>query len=215
MVLIKDRVLFVGLLLALTALVCGLIAGATLAQESPTPDAVPTETPAPTPVIVEPPPPDPVEEEPGDPPATTPENLLGQIFALLKDGTFIVWAAAGVVLIVGLLKVFLRSAFGVTLEGNAAILLTLVIQVVVWLAYSIANYLGQGEAFKTIYLQAADVLRSLLPLAGSIFAGHVLYTQAKERGVPVLGYKPKAKTKPSAPSVPVASGGEGRDWTKP
>lgn len=203
-----------SLLILLVLLALGVVL-VSAQDETPTPDAVLTETPAPTPVIVEPPPPDPVTEEPGDPPATTPENLLGQIFALLKDGTFIVWAAAGVVLIVGLLKVFLRSAFGVTLEGNAAILLTLVIQVVVWLAYSIANYLGQGEAFKTIYLQAADVLRSLLPLAGSIFAGHVLYTQAKERGVPVLGYKPKAKTKPSAPSAPLPTGGEGRDWTKP
>ena len=165
---------------------------AALAQDStavsPTEETLATVTPAP--VIVEPPPPDPVVEEPGDTDATTPENLLGQLFSLLKDGTFIAWAATGVVLIVGLLKIALQAA-GITLTGSSAIFVTLIVQVIVWLGYAFANYVGQGEAFKAWYLQIADVLRSLLPLAGSIFAGHVLYTQASKRGVPVLGYRPK------------------------
>jgi len=149
-------------------------------------------TPTPEPVIVEPPPPDPVVEEPGDPPATTPENLLGQLFQLLKDGTFIAWGAAGVVLIVGLLKI-LAQAVGVTVADNAAAILALIVQVLVWLAYSVSNYFGQGETFKAFYLNIVDVIRSLLPLAGLIFGSHVLYTQAAKRNVPILGYYPAAK----------------------
>lgn len=191
---VKDRVFCVGIILALSALMFGLFAGAALAQDTPTPDTatVSLVTPTAEPVLVEPPPPDPVVEEPGDPPATTPENLLGQIFALLKDGTYIVWAAAGVVVIVGLLKI-LAGAAGWVITGNTAVFITLVVQVLIWLVYAIANYFGQGEAFKAWYLQIVDVLRSLLPLVGSIFAGHVLYTQSAKRSVPVLGYKPKPK----------------------
>lgn len=183
-------------------------------DETPTPDVVLTETPAPTPVIVEPPPPDPVEEEPGDPPATTPENLLGQLFALLKDGTYIVWAAAGVLVIVGLFKIVAQAA-GWTITGNTAIFIALVVQVLVWLTYSIANAAGQGAAYQEWYNRVIDFIRGLLPLAGSILAANWGYGKAKALNTPVIGYKPKAKVKPSAPSVPVASGGEGRDWTKP
>lgn len=170
-------------------------------------------TPEPTPVIVEPPPPDPVVELPDDPPATTPENLLGQLFALLKDGTFIAWAAAGVLVIVGLIKT-LAGAAGIAIQGNTAVFITIVVQVLIWLFYATANYFGHGVGFQTTYLQLVDVLRSLLPLAGAIFAGHVAYQQAAKRGVPILGYKYKPKVKPGIP-VELATGGEGRDWSKP
>lgn len=170
-----------------------------------------TETPAPTPVIVEPPPPDPVVELPDDPPATTPENLLGQLFALLKDGTFIAWAAAGVLVIVGLIKT-LAGAAGIAIQGNTAVFITIVVQVLIWLFYATANYFGQGDAFKAWYLQIADVLRALLPLAGAIFAGHVAYQQAAKRGVPILGYRAKPKPQPGKP-VEMVRSGEGRDWT--
>ena len=177
---------------------------AALAQET---------TPEPTPVIVESPPPDPVTETPGDPPATTPETLLGQLYSVLKDFTYIAWAAAGVVVIVGLLKIVLSVA-GVSLTGNAAILLTLVVQVLIWLAYSVANYFGQGETFQAWYLNVVDVFRSLLPLAGALFAGHVLYTKAQAAGVPVLGFKPAPKLKPATrPPAPIEP--EGQDRLKP
>jgi len=192
-----SRVVFiVALLLAVAVPTLVLAQDVTL---EPTQEALVTNTPSPTPtpVIVEPPPPDPVEEEPGDPPATTPENLLGQLFALLKDSTYIVWAAAGVLLIVGLIKIAL-NAVGITVQDNAAILLTLIVQVIVWLGYAVANYFGQGAVFQEWYLRIADVLRSLLPLAGAIFAGHVGYQAAKKRGVPILGYKPKPKTPKAA-----------------
>lgn len=166
-----------------------------------TPDAATLEpTITPTPVIVEEPPPNPIsDDEPAELPVTTPETLLGQLFSLLKDGTYIAWAAAGVVVIVGLLKI-IASVLGVTVTGNAAIVLTLIIQVLVWLGYAIANYLNQGEAFKTGYLVVVDIARSLLPLAGAIFTGHLLYQQAAKRNVPIMGYypKPKAQTTTSA-----------------
>lgn len=168
------------------------------AQDTPTPDAegpavISLTTPTPTPVIVEPPPPDPVTEEPGDPPATTPENLLGQIFQLLKDSTYMVWAAAGVIVIVGAIKMVL-GALGVAIEDNSAVVLTLIVQVVIWLAYAAANYFGQGETFKAWYSQIVDVIRSLLPLFGAIFLGHIGYQAASKRNVPVIGYYPPAKT---------------------
>ena len=144
-------------------------------------------TPTPDPVIVEPPPPDPVVEEPGDPPATTPENLLGQLFQLLKDGTYMVWAAAGVIVIVGAIKTVL-GAVGIAVEGNSAIFLTLVVQVLIWLAYAVANYFNQGEAFQAWYSKIIDVIRSLLPLFGAIFLGHLGYRAAAKRNVPIAGY---------------------------
>lgn len=169
-----------------------------LAQDSvPTvegPVVVDVTTPTAEPVIVEPPPPDPVVEEPGDPPATTPENLLGQLFALLKDATYMVWAAAGVIVIVGAVKTVL-GALGVNVQDNGAILLTLVVQVLIWLGYAVANYFGQGETFKAWYTQIVDVIRSLLPLFGAIFLGHLGYQAASKRDVPILGYyfKPDRK----------------------
>lgn len=156
-------------------------------SDTPTPD--PTITP--TPIIVEEPPPNPIpDDEPGELPVTTPETLLGQFYSLLKDATFMAWAAAGVIVIVGLLKVLL-SGVGVTLDGNAAVFVTLVVQVAIWVGYAFANYLNQGEAFKVWYLSLVDVARSLLPLFGAIFLGHVGYKAAAKRNVPILGYSAK------------------------
>lgn len=182
----KKRLLIVLLTLSI---------GLPIASAQDTPEPVPTAemataepTITPTPVIVEEPPPNPIpDDEPGELPVTTPETLLGQFYSILKDGTYIAWAAAGTVIIVGLIKVLLAGA-GVTLSGNAAIGVTLVVQVLIWIGYAIANYLNQGEAFKTWYLALVDVARSLLPLAGAIFAGHVGFKAAQKRNVPVLGY---------------------------
>src|SRR5688500_11793959 len=92
------------------------IAAPVMGQEStetPTPEVTETLAPTitPTPVIVEEPPPNPIPpDEPGELPVTTPETLLGQFYSLLKDGTYIAWAAAGTVIIVGLIKVLLSGA---------------------------------------------------------------------------------------------------------
>jgi hypothetical protein len=171
--------------------------GMLLAQESTEEPTLTVTDPAPEPtvIVITPDPvetPPPVEEPPEETPVTEPQELLGLIFSLLKDSTFIVWAAAGVVIFVSLLKM-LAQAVGITITGNNAIFLTIVVQVIVWIGYAIANFFSQGEAFKQGYLIVVDIARSLFPLFGSIFAGHVLYTQALKRGVPVLGYKPQAK----------------------
>lgn len=167
----------------------------------------------PTPVIVQDPPPNPIPtDDPTEPPATTPETLLGQLYALLKDGTYMLWAAAGVVVIVGALKT-LGSVIGLRIEGNGAVILTLIVQVLIWLGYAAANYFGQGETFKAWYLQIVDAVRSLLPLFGAIFLGHIGFQAAAARNVPVIGYTVPYKSVEK--SAKLASAGEGNDWTKP
>lgn len=163
-----------------------------LAQEvTEEPTLVVTDpAPEPTVIVVTPDPtvePPPVEEPPEETPVTPPEELLGLLFSLFKDATYIAWASAGVVIIVGLLKTVFQFS------GQVAVFVTLATQVVVWLGYAIANYFGAGEVFQRGYLVAVDIARSLLPLVGSIFAGHVLYKAAAKRSVPVLGYRVQEK----------------------
>ncbi len=185
-----NKRLLVFLVLA-ALLLAAVPAFAQEVTETATPDFTPTAeatevvTPAPTDVP-------PIEEPPEDTPVTEPQTLLGQIYALLADGTYILWAAAGVVIIVGLIKV-VANAIGIKIEGQGAVLLTLVIQVLVWLGYAIANYFGQGETFQKNYLILVDIGRSLLPLAGSIFAGQVFYKAAAKRDTPVLGFSVNRK----------------------
>lgn len=150
----------------------------TLVVTDPAPEPTAVFTPQPT---EEPPPP--VEEPPEDTPVTEPQELLGLLFSLLKDATYIAWASAGVVVVVGLLKSIFQFS------GSVAVLVTLVVQVVVWIGYAIANYFGAGETFQKGYLIAVDIGRSLLPLAGSIFMGQVIYKASAKRDVPILGYR--------------------------
>lgn len=189
------RIRWVALLLAVVTFT--LSTGAALAQaDTPTPDFAtiePTATITPTPVIVEQPPPNPIPDDiPDELPVTTPETLLGQLYSLLKDATYMVWAAAGVIVIVGFIKVLAAGA-GFTLTGGGAVALTLAIQVLIWAGYAIANYFNQGEAFKVWYLYIVDAVRSLAPLFGAIFLGHVGFKAAQARGVPVAGYSAPKK----------------------
>lgn len=190
------RLLLIVSLILLLALPLAAFAQDVTVEPSPTLEDVVTATPSPTPVIVEPPPPDPVVEEPGDPDATTPENLLGQIFALLKDGTYMVWAAAGVLVIVGLIKV-VAAAAGVVIQDAWAVLLTLVVQVAIWLVYSIANAAGQGAVFQEWYNRVIDFVRALLPLVGAILVANYGYHKAAAQNAPIVGFK----AKPSAPKT--------------
>jgi hypothetical protein len=197
------RVLLIVALLVAVAFPMLALAQDVTQEPSPTVEVVLTATPSPTPVIVEPPPPNPIPDDPNDPPITTPETLLGQIFALLKDGTFIVWAAAGVVLFVGLIKT-VAGSFGFEISGTGAVVLTVIVQVIVWLGYAIANYLNAGDAFQRGYLIVVDIARSLLPLFGAIFAGRLFYVQAVKHNVPIAGYRfvPKAQMKSEKPYPP-------------
>lgn len=183
------KILFLFLLILIVSV--PLVTLAQEVTETPPADSTAVVTLEPTVIVVTPEPtvePPPIEEPPEETPVTTPETLLGQLYSLLKDGTYIVWASAGVVVIVGLFKAGL-GALGFNVSGAGAMLFTLVVQVAIWLGYAIANYFGQGELFKSNYLILVDVGRSLLPLAGAIFGGHVLYHAAEKRNVPILGYK--------------------------
>lgn len=187
------------IVLILLVMLLATVPALMLAQESTeTPTAegeatlVATESiPEPTVIVVTPDPvetPPPVEEPPEETPVTEPQELLGLLFTLLKDATYIAWASAGVVVVVGLIKA-VAGSIGINISGSGAVFLTLVIQVLIWLGYAIANYFGAGETFQKGYLIAVDIGRSLLPLAGSIFAGQVIYKAAAKRDVPILGYR--------------------------
>jgi hypothetical protein len=187
-------------ILALVIILAMMLPFAALAQDTAT-EPAPTEETVVTstvePIIVEPPPPDPVTEEPGDPPATSPENLLGQLFSLLKDSTYMVWAAAGVLVIVGLIKT-LASTAGIVVEGSAAVIITLIVQVLIWLTYSIANAAGQGAAYQEWYNRVIDFVRALLPLAGAIYVANWGYHKAAAAKTPIVGFKAVKKDKAAA-----------------
>lgn len=153
------------------------------ATEAPAPDPTPAPEPEPTP--------DPAPL-PDEPPVTTPGELLERLFEVLK-GTYIGWAAAGTLVIVGLLKVLALRFLGLTITGGAASTLAVGIQVIIWLLYNVAQYFGAGLQFQEWYLAVVEVLKSLLPLAGALFLAHEGYGFAARRGTPVMGYKPPKK----------------------
>lgn len=182
------------IVLILLVMLLATVPALMLAQEStdePSPTAeftlVPTDPAEVTPVVT----PEPTELPPVDPPEelppTPPADVLSRLLALLDNATYIIWAAAGVVIITGAIKT-IAGLFGFRIEGVGAALLALTVQVIIWIVYSIANSLGAGEAFRTQYEIVIEVIRSLLPLVGSIFGGHVLYQAAAKRNVPILGY---------------------------
>lgn len=200
------RKFLIPITLIMLVMLVALLPALMLAQDVTDEPTLVATDPAPEPtlvVTVEPTenPPPPVEEPPEDTPVTEPQELLGLLFSLLKDATFIAWAAPGVVVVVGLAKTVFKF------EGSLAVLITLVVQVAVWLGYAIANYFGAGETFQKGYLIFVDIGRSLLPLAGSIFVGQVIYRASAKRDVPVLGYRTNHGVYKSsaAPGVPYGS----------
>lgn len=211
---------FKVLMMFLIALAMTLPFGLLLAQESTDEPTLVATNPAPEPTLVvtlapteTPPPVDPPEELPPTPPA----DVLSRLLALLDNATYIVWAAAGVVIITGAIKTLFYFA-NVRIEGVAAALLALAVQVIIWILYSAANAVGLGETFRTQYELIVELIRSLLPLVGSIFGGHVLYQAAAARRVPVLGFYPPSqlkeyKTHTEGKAVSdIKSSGEGKDW---
>lgn len=200
---VRNALLIFLVVLFILNAVHGIVTRAQDVTNEPTQEFATDPAPEPTLVVtVEPTenPPPPVEEPPEETPVTEPQELLGLLFSLLKDATYIAWASAGVVVVVGLLK----SVF--QFSGSVAILVTLAVQVLVWAGYAFANYFGAGEAFKTNYLILVDIGRSLLPLAGSIFAGQVIYKASAKRDVPIMGYRAPQKSKfDAAPGVPYGS----------
>lgn len=190
-----PRKFLIPIVLIMLVMLVAMLPVLMLAQDvtnEPTQEFATDPAPEPTLVVTEQPteePPPPVEEPPEDTPVTEPQELLGLLFSLLKDATYVAWASAGVVVVVGLLKSIFQFS------GTVAVLVTLVVQVAVWLGYAIANYFGAGETFQKGYLIAVDIGRSLLPLAGSIFAGQVIYKASAKRDVPIMGYRAPDKLK--------------------
>lgn len=113
--------------------------------------------------------------------------ILDNLYRLLADGTSIPFLAAGVVVITNLFKlVFARLG----VKANAVIV-ALVVQVLVWVAYTAATRFGQGETFQMYWDQIIPILQAFIPLIGSLALGHRWYEQAKAAGNPILGYQPR------------------------
>ena len=107
-------------------------------------------------------------------------EFLQNLLRLLTDVTFIPFAAAGVIVITNILKM-IRVPVNPTL-------LALLVQVVVWVAYTIARQHGVELRFQEFWDALINVIQAVLPLVGSIAAAHVGYESAKSAGVPLLGY---------------------------
>lgn len=211
---LRKSDMLIMILLLIAALVVLLLPTNASAQDVTDEPTLVATDPAPEPTLVvtlepteTPPPVDPPEELPPTPPA----DVLSRLLALLDNATYIIWAAAGVVIITGALKT-LAFLVGWRIEGIQAALLALVVQVIIWILYSVANALGAGEVFRSQYEIVVEVIRSLLPLVGSIFGGHVLYQAAAKRRVPVLGFYPPPELKEYKTSEVVGVVGEGKDW---
>lgn len=197
-------------LFILIAIACLLLMTApAIAQDSfatNTPDVIagtatlvasdPVVTPEPTPVVEQPNEPLPGEDEP----ISTPADLFEQLVKVL-GGTYIGWAAAGVLVLTGLVKMIGQSVFKVNIEGKAAILVSMIFQVAIWVCYSIAVAAGKGDVFKEWYLAVIELARSFLPFAGAIFAAQLGYIGARKINAPVMGYKPPKKPTKTTPAA--------------
>ena len=158
---------------------------------APTPTLEATEvviTPVPT---VEPEPePGPVDPPPQPAPAIPPETLFERLILLLTDLTYMPSTAAGVIILVGLVKVIAAGVFKYNITGVAAAAWALFFQVLAWIAYTVAVRLGQGENFLTGFLSITNAIQALLPLFGALVLGHIGYEYSNRHAVPVAGFKP-------------------------
>ena len=164
----------------------------TVEATTPAPDVTPTAEVTPEPTVELPP-----EPLPDEPPVTTPGDILERLFVVLQ-GTYIAWAAAGVIIVTNLVKMIaakLPVPFKFIFEGRSAVLLTTVIQVLIWLGYNVARYFGIADQFQGGYLAIIDVLKALLPLLLTFGVAHEVYSLAVRRGWPALiAYRPQKST---------------------
>jgi len=110
-------------------------------------------------------------------------QFLEQLMQLLADTSYIAFAAPLVVIVVALLKRVPQLA-NVDAAG-----MSLGVQVVVWLAYLVADHLGGGAQFQAWTEAGASIAQILLPLLMSEFASKGIYSLAKQTGVAVIGYE--------------------------
>jgi hypothetical protein len=154
-----------------------------------------------------------VEEtpDPGDEPLPLPadtvsafDNFLNNVFRFLASVSYMPFAAAGVVILTGVFKMVMVK-LPKSLQINP-VLIALTLQVIVWAAYTLAQRFGYGDQFKTGWDALINVIKALLPLAGSIGLAHEGYELAKRRNWPVVGYvgytRPKKFTGPVIVEAP-------------
>lgn len=164
---------------------------------APTETATDTATPTPSPEVTAEPTPIPTPDPnplPDEPPVVTPGDILERLFDVLK-GTYIAWAAAGTLVIVALIKMVAFRLLGVSINGTAAGIWAIAVQVVIWILYNVAQYFGMAEQFQNGFLAVVEVLKSLLPFVGGLFLTHGGYKAAHKYDVPLVGYKPPSTPK--------------------
>ena len=118
---------------------------------------------------------------------TPPEwtGFLAGLAGLLNEVTYLAPLAPGVVVIVSALKA-IAAIFKKEVNGTRAVLLSLAIQVIVWIVYQFSVKGGFDLQFQQWYDVAINVIQALFPLAVIVGSSHYVYT--KTRSVPVLGY---------------------------
>lgn len=112
-------------------------------------------------------------------------GFLASLAGLLNEFTYLATFAPGVVVIVSALKAA-AALFKKEVNGTRAVLLSLAIQVIVWIIYQVSVKGGFDLQFQQWYDVAVNVIQALLPLAVIIGSSHFVYTRT--RSVPVLGY---------------------------
>lgn len=108
------------------------------------------------------------------------ENLI----RLISDATFVPFLASGVIVLTSVVRWLLDRA-GVDLSPA---LVALIVQVVVWAAYTLARSQGIETQFTSIWEAIIRIVEALWPLVGSLAISHWGYEKARAAGNPFLGY---------------------------
>ncbi len=106
-------------------------------------------------------------------------QFLEQLMRMIIDLTAVPFLVPLIVLVVSLLK---RAPALSSVPANA---LHLVIQVITWALYAVAQHYGKGGEFES-WITA---LIPLLQLVVSYLGGAWLYNQAKQANMPLWGYQ--------------------------
>mgnify|MGYP000932359111 CR=1 FL=1 len=111
-------------------------------------------------------------------------QALENIIRILFDVTYVPFLAAGVIVLTNLFK-FVFDHAKVTI--NPA-LVALLVQVAVWVVYTIAVKQGFETQFADVWTALIGIIEAVLPLVLTLAAGHWGYEKAKAAGNPLLGY---------------------------
>lgn len=116
----------------------------------------------------------------------TPVEFFDMLIRGILDVTYIPWAAAGVLVVVAVVKLVLTKA---NIQFNP-VLLTIAVQVVVWVLFQVfKNQLGLEVEFQKWYMAFITILQALMGLVGSTALSHKWYEDARNAKNPILGYR--------------------------